>query len=166
MRSLVAVAGLPGVGKTTVSGAIADRLGATRLRSDVLRKELFDAPAYRPAETEAVYAELRERAAGLLADGESVVLDATFRGQSRRDRVAGVAEANDAAFRFVHVTCADGVVRERIATREGDASDADVTVYEQLKGEFEAVKRDHVRIDNSGTLAETRAQVEQAFSTG
>jgi predicted kinase len=164
MQTLVAVAGLPGVGKTTVSAAVAERLGATRLRSDVLRKELFDAPDYRPEETEAVYAELRERAADLLAEGESVVLDATFREGSRRDRVAAVAEANGAAFRFVHVTCADEVVRERIAAREGDASDADVAVYEQLKGEFEPVEREHVRIDNSGTLAETDAQVERAFS--
>ena len=163
MQSLVAVAGRPGVGKTTVSGAVTDRLGATRLRSDVLRKELFDAPDYRPEETDAVYADLRERAATLLAEGESVVLDATFREQSRRDRVAAVADAGDATFRFVHVTCADAVVRERIAAREGDASDADVAVYEELKGEFEPVEREHVHVDNSGTLAETHAQVERAF---
>lgn len=163
MQRLVAVAGLPGVGKTTVSAAVAERLGATRLRSDVLRKELFPDPSYAAAETETVYETLRERAAMHLAEGESVVLDATFREQARRDRVAAVAGEHGATFHFVHVECADSVVRERIAAREGDASDADVAVYEQLKGEFESVERDHVRVDNSGSLAETRRQVTRAF---
>jgi hypothetical protein len=163
MQRLVAVAGLPGVGKTTVSGAIAGRLGASRLRSDVLRKELFSEPTYAASETETVYQTLRDRAADRLAAGESVVLDATFRQRARRERVAAVADEHDAAFRFVHVECADGVVRERIAAREDDASDADVRVYERLKGEFEPVVRDHVRVDNSGSLAETRRQVERAF---
>jgi hypothetical protein len=164
MQRLVAVAGLPGVGKTTVSGAVAERLGATRLRSDVLRKELFSDPTYATAETETVYETLRDRAADRLAAGESVVLDATFRRRARRDRVAAVADEHDAAFRLVHVECADSVVRERIAAREGDASDADVRVYEQLKGEFEPVARDHVRVDNSGTIVETRRQVDRAFT--
>ncbi|MFC7228045.1 AAA family ATPase [Salinirubellus salinus] len=163
MQRLVAVAGLPGVGKTTVSGAVAERLGATRLRSDVLRKELFSDPTYAASETEAVYRTLRDRAAERLAAGESVVLDATFREQPRRRRVAAVADDHGAAFRFVHVECADSVVRERIAAREGDASDADVAVYEQLKGEFEPVERDNVRVDNSGTITETRRQVDRAF---
>ena len=166
MQTLVAVAGLPGVGKTTVSAAVAERLGATRLRTDVLRKELFAEPSYASEETEAVYAELGSRAAEHLDSGESVVLDATFREQARRDRVAAVAAEHEGRFRFVHVTCADSVVRERIAEREGDASDADVAVYEQLKGEFESIDRTHVHVDNSGTLAETRAQVERAFSGG
>ena len=163
MQRLVAVAGLPGVGKTTVSGAVAERLGAVRLRSDVLRKELFPDPTYATAETETVYETLRGRAADRLAAGESVVLDATFREQGRRERVAAVADDHGAAFHFVHVACADSVVRERLAAREGDASDADVRVYEQLKGEFDPVVRDHFRVDNSGTLAETRRQVDRAF---
>jgi hypothetical protein len=163
MQRLVAVAGLPGVGKTTVSGAVAERLNATRLRSDVLRKELFSDPTYATAETETVYETLRDRAADRLAAGESVVLDATFREQKRRERVAAVADDHGAAFRLVHVECADSVVRERIASREGDASDADVRVYEELKGEFEPVARAHVRVDNSGTLAETHRQVDRAF---
>ena len=37
---LVVVCGPPGVGKTTVAGMIAERLGAARLRTDVVREHL------------------------------------------------------------------------------------------------------------------------------
>ena len=39
---LVIVGGVPGAGKSTVAELIADRLGAERLRSDEIRKELFE----------------------------------------------------------------------------------------------------------------------------
>ena len=45
--SLVLVGGLPGTGKTTLAGALADRLGFTVLSSDRIRKELAGVPAER-----------------------------------------------------------------------------------------------------------------------
>ena len=68
--SLVLVGGLPGTGKSTLAGALADRLGFTVLSSDRIRKELAGVPAgqrcaalwgtgiYAAAWTEQVYAEL------------------------------------------------------------------------------------------------------------
>jgi Cdc6-like AAA superfamily ATPase len=100
---LVAVSGLPGVGKTTVSGMVAERLGADRLRSDVVRKELYPEPTYDPAETEAVYAELLSRAGDRLGRGDPAVLDATFRRCARRDRVAALADDHGVDARFVRV---------------------------------------------------------------
>ncbi|MFE2719579.1 AAA family ATPase [Streptomyces mirabilis] len=79
--------GLPGSGKSTLSGAPADRLGVTLLSSDRVRKELAGIPAeesasarygeglYTPEWTDKTYAALLDRASALLADGESVVLD-------------------------------------------------------------------------------------------
>jgi len=165
MGLLVAVGGLPGVGKTTVSTQITDRLDAVRLRTDVLRKELFDTPTYSATETQTVYQMLYDRTGKHLAADRPVVLDATFRRRSQRDRLATLAETHQAAFQFVHVGCDDAVVRRRLATRKGDASDADVAIYEQLKEEFESVRREHIQIDNSGAAVETRLQVERAFRT-
>jgi len=114
-----------------------------------------------------VYDELFERAREGLAADEHVVLDATFRRRERRQRAATVAAETDTDHRLVRVTCEETVVRERIRKRqryEDDESDADFSVYNQLKSEFEPIERDdHIVIDNSGTLSETLDAVDDAF---
>jgi predicted kinase len=68
--NLILVGGLPGTGKSTLAGGLADRIGAVALGSDRLRKELAgiapDTPAaaeyergiYHPEWTQRTYAEL------------------------------------------------------------------------------------------------------------
>ncbi|MCF2241345.1 AAA family ATPase, partial [Halobacterium salinarum] len=45
-QRLVVVCGLPGTGKTTVSGHAAETLDAELLRTDVVRTDLFPEPDY------------------------------------------------------------------------------------------------------------------------
>jgi predicted kinase len=162
VNTLVVVCGLPGTGKTTVAREITERLDARLLRTDVVRKDLFDDPAYTEAETEAVYAELFDRATAALAD-ESVVLDATFRTEAFRTGAREAAQSADAAFRLVGVKCADEVVRERIHARSDDASDADVAVYEQFRETYDPVEDADLVVDNSGELAATFDQLDTEF---
>ena len=161
---LVVVCGLPGAGKSTVSRRVADRIDGRLLRTDVVRKELFPDPAYTSEESSAVYAELLDRARDGVAAGEHVVLDGTFRTRSLRERVVDVATGADVPYRLVRVVCEDPVVRERIAARVDDESDADVAVYELLMAEFEPIDREHCVVDNSGSLAATTARVDELFA--
>lgn len=161
--SLVVVCGPPGVGKTTVAGAAATQLDATVVRTDVVRKELFPEPTYTDGETAAVYEELFDRGRERVAAGESVVLDGTFRTVALRDRAVAAARECGARPRVFRVVCAETTVRERLASREADASDADFEIHRQIRREFEPVDCDHHRIDNSGTTSETRRQVETAL---
>lgn len=163
--AVVVVCGPPGVGKTTVAGAAATRLDATVLRTDVVRKELFPEPTYADSETEAVYAELLERSRDHAAAGRSVVLDGTFRTRSRRGEAVAAARECGADARLLRVECAESVVRERIAAREGDASDADFEIHRRIRRQFESVDRPHDRIDNSGTTDETERQVAAALAS-
>ena len=158
---LVVYCGLPGVGKSTVSRYTADQLGASRHRSDEVRQELFEEPSYTPAELRATYEELLERARADLEAGRDVVVDATFRERPERDRAAAVAEETGATVTFVRVTCSPEVVRERLQARTDDPSDADLAVYREHRESFEPLVREHVTVDNSGSLAETRRQVDQ-----
>lgn len=169
--NLVVVCGLPGVGKTTVAERVAEHVDARILRTDVIRKELFPEPTYAEEETEAVYAELLERARDRVAGGESVVLDATF--ADERFRAAARETADHAADRFalVKVECDESVVKERIRRRDG-ISDADFDVHLHFKELFDRVDAtdavrgtggDVVVVDNSGDEAETRAQVDAVF---
>ncbi|MFB6177911.1 MAG: AAA family ATPase, partial [Halobaculum sp.] len=98
-----------------------------------------------------------------LDDGESVVLDGTFRTERQRERAATVAAECAGGFELVRVACEESVVRQRIEEREDDASDADFDVHRMIREEFEPITRDHARIDNSGPCAETRASVAEWF---
>lgn len=162
---LVVVCGLPGVGKTTVAERIADHVDGRVRRTDVIRKELFDDPEYTDAETEAVYAELLSRAGEDVAGGDAVVLDATFADDRFRAEAREAAAAAGAAFDLVEVVCDEAVVERRIERRDG-ISDADFEIHRHFKELFDEVEADRVVVDNSGTEAETFAQVDAAFGDG
>lgn len=159
--TLLVYCGLPGVGKSMASAYTADRYPATRYRSDAVRKELFPDPDYTSAESDATYAELLERARTDLESGTDVVLDATFRRKTRREQAMAVADEADVDIRFVHVICSLEVVRERLEKRTETISDAEFDQHLQLRESFDPIERDHVVIDNSGTIEETHAQLDR-----
>lgn len=160
--ALVVCCGLPGVGKSTVSGYVADRLEANRYRSDAVRKELFPNPTYEPAETVETYEELFDRAKTDLLEGHHIVLDATFSMRQYRERVDEITRDVDAEATFVRVTADPAVLRERIENRTDTVSDAGYEEHLEVKASFEAFDRNHVVIDNSGTIEETHRQVDRA----
>jgi hypothetical protein len=160
---LVVLCGLPGVGKSTVGAVVAERLGVRRLRTDVVRKELYDDPQYTDEEIANVYRELLDRTRQTVEAGESVVLDGTFAERDHRRTVRAIAEEAGARFRLLEVVCERSVAERRIADREGGMSDADVEVYHQFREEFHPIEMYHVAIDNSGTEQETREQVARTF---
>ena len=160
---VVVVCGLPGAGKTTVAERVTDRLDATRLRTDVVRKELFPDPEYTDEESAAVYDELFARARRLVADCDPVVLDATFSERANRERARALSATLDVPFDLVEVVCAQSVVEERIRRRTDDESDADVEVHRMFRDLFDPIEGEHVVVDNSGALAATRRQVDQQF---
>ncbi|WP_434084172.1 AAA family ATPase [Halorarius litoreus] len=160
---LVVVCGLPGAGKTTVSEAVADRLDAPRLRTDVVRKAVLDDPDYTPEETRQVYAALLDRARETVDREGAAVLDGTFKYERQREAARETAAELGVPFRLVKVECSEAVVRERIAAREGDESDADFDVHQLHREQFEPLDGEHVVVDNDGSLDETMAQVDAVF---
>jgi uncharacterized protein len=133
---LVLVGGLPGTGKTTVAGGLADRLGAVLLSSDRVRKELAGLnptdPAaaeyrdglYRPEHTDATYAALLHRAGELLGRGETVVLDASWTDARRRDQAAALAARTSSDLVALRCDVPRDLADARIRARRGSASDA------------------------------------------
>lgn len=136
---LVLVGGLPGTGKSTVAGALADRLGAVVLSSDHLRKELAgldpEQPAadhgkdlYSSAHTDRTYAALVDRAENLLSHGESVVLDASWTREAHRQPAARAAERTASDLVALQCTAPREVAAQRMRDRTSGASDADEQV--------------------------------------
>jgi hypothetical protein len=139
---LLAVGGLSGSGKTTLARALAPVLGAPPgaviLRTDEIRKRLWGRgpterlppEAYARAAGEAVYEALYDAARTCLAAGRAVVADAVFlQGQERR-RIETVARGTGAKFHGVWLEAPPETLRERIAARRDDASDADQRVLD------------------------------------
>ncbi|MER5206015.1 AAA family ATPase [Streptomyces sp. NPDC002825] len=169
---LTLVGGLPGSGKSTVSGALADRLGVTLLSSDRLRKELAGIPVdqsaaapygeglYTPEWTDRTYAALLERAAALLSRGESVVLDATWSNAAQREAAHRVAERTSADLVALHCRVPDETTAARLETRSAGPSDADLGVVLAM-AEREPPWAEAVAIDTSGPL---EAAVSQALA--
>jgi aminoglycoside phosphotransferase family enzyme/predicted kinase len=137
---LVAVGGLSGSGKSTLAARLAPTIGispgAVHLRSDLERKRLFGAgdterlpdEAYAHAITEKVYATLNQKAAAVLATGYSVIVDAVHSAPHERGAVAQIAGAAQVPFVGLWLDAPDGVLKDRVTARKGDASDATADV--------------------------------------
>ncbi|WP_084965947.1 AAA family ATPase [Thermoactinospora rubra] len=143
--TLVMVGGSPGTGKTTLAGAVADRLGHTLLSSDRIRKELagldplqpaaapYQEGIYSPEHTERTYAELLARAETLLGLGEPVVLDASWTGERHRAMAADVAGRTHSDLVALRCTVMPQIAAERLAGRRPGASDADAAIAEVVR---------------------------------
>ena len=109
------------------------------LRTDEIRKRLWGvAPterlppeAYAPAQGERVYAALFETARACLAAGQAVLLDAAFLKPTEREAAEAVAREAGAPFTGVWLEADPQILRDRLAARRGDASDADVAILEK-----------------------------------
>ncbi|WP_338676469.1 AAA family ATPase [Streptomyces sp. SCSIO 30461] len=161
--SLTLVGGLPGSGKSTLSGALADRLGVTLLSSDRVRKELAGMPAeksaasryreglYTPEWTARTYVALLDRASALLSTGESVVLDATWSDSRQREEALRMAERVSADLVALHCRVPGEVAAARLNTRAPGTSDADLAVATAMAAD-EPPWAEAVTIDTSGAL--------------
>jgi hypothetical protein len=181
---LILIGGLPGTGKTTFAGYLADRLGGVLLSSDRLRKELAGMPPYTSAKaaygqgiytsgcTERTYATLLERAEALLERGETVLVDASW--SADRHRAAARATAARTHSQLVELRCEAPaeVVTDRLRRRQGSMSDADTLIAEAMAAradpwpEATPVRTDRPLVSTVDDLAAQMAASLTAASSG
>ena len=144
-RTLIITAGVTGSGKSYLANALAARLGAFILSSDVARKRLlgidpreahieaFGQGIYRAEVTERTYEALIEGGRPWLQRGKPVILDATFLRRDQRQAAMRLAYETNARFLTVECEAEESVVWERLSERRGDArvvSDGRWEVYQ------------------------------------
>jgi len=137
---VLAIGGLPGVGKSSLARIIAPELGpapgAVVLRSDEIRKRLHGVRPEQPlppsayqAAADAVVAEELLRGVSMIAgEGHAAIADATFLDVSLRRRLAEQAKSHGWPWLGVWLTAPLSVLENRIRGRKRDASDADIAV--------------------------------------
>lgn len=126
---VIMVGGLMGTGKSTLARALHETTGAPLLSSDLMRKRLagldprqpqaaaFGHGIYTPAWTRRTYQELGNEAVEALAQGHSVLLDASFLRRVDRVSLAHRAVQRGAPVLFIECVCPRDTVLARLAHR-------------------------------------------------
>ncbi len=150
--ALTVLVGLPGSGKSRLAAELRGRTGCVVLESDALRKLLVRRPAYSALESRRLFQAVHKAIAALLADGVSVVLDATNVAESEREPLYELADHQGARLVLVQVTAPAAVIRRRLSQRtstDAGGSDADERVYERMRERVEEIQRPHHLVDTS-----------------
>ena len=141
--ALVLMHGYSGSGKSTLAAALVPAWPAVQIRSDVLRRRLVPAHAghgvatatdedrYAPGQVDRTYEQLALCAAGLLQAGLNVIADATFLEARRRAPFVELARQVGCPVLVVSCEASPEVLRERVAARRNDASEATLAVLER-----------------------------------
>ena len=156
MARLIALAGLPGVGKSTVARRVAQALPAMWVRIDSIEQALRDA-LLEPGE--AGYRIAYRLAADQLRLGLDVVADSVNPLGVTREAWRAVAAAAEAALLEVELVCSDaGEHRRRIEQRAADVAGLVLPDWRAVTGrEYAAWDRAPLRIDTASLSAEEAA---------
>lgn len=155
---LILVCGLPGTGKSTLAKNLAKKINATVLRTDVIRKELFNRPRYTEEEKKLIYDILFLIAKYLLQNKNNVIVDGTFYKKKIREKIYSIGEKTGSDLHIIECTSPEDVIIERMKRRDKrgkNLSDADFQVYKRIKDEFEPITRRHITIDTTRSVRKT-----------
>ena len=173
---MIIMHGLSGSGKSTVAAQLVEALGAIRIRSDVVRKQLHGlAPdsnsqsspnrgIYSNDATELTYNRMREIAATIIAANFCVILDATFLQEADRRKMLQLQTALPCARVIVNCEAPEAILRERIITRENDPSEANLQILErqiQARQPISIEESGMATVVNIGADGPGNAQIEQ-----
>ena len=132
---LALIGGNPGTGKSTLARALAEKTGAQVISTDDVRRELresgaitgdpgvLDAGLYTPDSVAAVYQEALRRAHTFLGNGQSVILDATWRDPKMRAEAGILAAKTHSALVELMCVASVDVAATRIKARRPGNSD-------------------------------------------
>lgn len=156
MTTWVILAGLPGTGKSTLARALSSRLGGAILDKDRVREALFPGPLtdYTREQDDLCMQAVFAAAAYLTQTHrvEWVFLDG--RTYSRREQIGEgvrVAEQAGAAWKILHVVCADEVAEARLSSENRDhpARNRDAALYREIKARFDEIAQPHRVVDTT-----------------
>ena len=161
---LVAMCGLPGTGKSYFAAKLTEQLPFLVLETDRLRKVLVEHPKYTTAEHRRVFRSCYYLIEYYLANGYSVLFDATNLNEEFRTHLYDISESTGAPLAVVHATAPLNTVRRRLKQRKADRhantySDAGWLIYTRLAPVEEPVQREHYALDTSKNIAPVLDQV-------
>ena len=159
---LVVLAGLPGVGKTTIGEAVAETLRAAYVRIDALEAAMWRAGIAREQPTGlAAYVVGEAVVEDCLRAGSSVVVDAVNAVEVARRTWRDLAARTHNPLRFIEVECSDAAEhRRRVETRSVDLEGHYVPTWTEVVGrEYEPWQEPRLVVDTSRPITECLARI-------
>ncbi len=163
---LALVGGNPGTGKSTLARVLAESVGARVISTDDVRRELresgtitgdpgvLNAGLYSPDNTEIVYEAALRRALMYLSDGQSVILDGTWRDPLNRAHAQRLAAETHSALVELVCTATADTAADRITTRPPGNSDVTPEIAATLATQHTGWDTAH-RMDTSRPLEDS-----------
>ena len=158
---IIAMAGLPGTGKTTLAQALAAKLPAVVLNKDSLRAAIFPAGEieYSSRQDDFVVGIILQVAEFYFKKdpGRHVILDGrTFSNKIQVDTLVKYSLENERDLRVIYCTCSDKAARERIE-HDADsgkhlAANRDFNLYLRLKAQSDPLQVPNLRVDTGEPL--------------
>lgn len=164
---LFITAGLVGTGKTALAQALSQRLGLVVISSDVTRKKLANIPVtehrfeefkggiYSEDFSRKTYGTMFTEANRLLSQGQSVIVDASFKKKEDRLRARKLAKETGAEFMAIECILDEAVIKNRLEQRltEESVSDGRWEIFDLQKPEFDKITefspQNHIVLDMS-----------------
>ncbi|WP_225847582.1 ATP-binding protein [Streptomyces sp. HPF1205] len=111
---LIVMAGLPGSGKSSLAEALGRRLAAPVVSVDPIEAAMWRAGVARGQPTGlAAYVVAEAVAGGVLALGQTVIVDAVNAVEAARDQWRSLAGRSGVPMAFIEVVCSDPLVHRR-----------------------------------------------------
>jgi len=170
---LVIMHGLSGSGKSTIAAQLVEKLGAIQIRSDVIRKELFDFKAddqtgsaldegiYSDEATALTYRRMREIAATIISADFTVIADATFLLESQRKVLLELETDPVCSKLIIDCEVPTAELRKRIVERENDPSEANLEVLERQLRSQQPISEAEKKLARIVTIGRTGISTDQ-----
>jgi predicted kinase len=162
---LIAFAGLPGVGKTTIARELARQIGAVHVRIDSIEHALRSSGLLKGSMDDAGYRAAYAVAEDNLRLGLTVVADSVNPLPITREAWRDVARRAGAPIIEIEVVCTDGLEhRRRVESRDSDLPGWTLSWQEVLDRDYRDWDRRPVVVDTAGrSVAENIAAIRRVL---
>ncbi|MGF6427680.1 MULTISPECIES: AAA family ATPase [Bradyrhizobium] len=164
MARLIALAGLPGTGKSGIARQLAPRIGAMWLRIDSMDQAIWASPSAPRDLADWTYRAAQAVATDNLALGFDVLADCVNDCQASREGWEMAAQRAGAEVKWLEIACSDPAEhRRRVETRTSDIAGLALPDWDAVaRRAYDAWDRDRLIVDTAHRSLE--ACVDEAFA--